>query len=135
MSMAVGLELRVPFCDHRLVEYPFNVPWEIETFDGWEKSNLRAAARDLLPDSIVQRIKNPYPATQDPAYEKELSSAMSSIAVDPNAPVRQLLDLGRVKDTLGREAGKVSPLHERMGTERVAGMNSWLAEYDVSVDI
>ena len=42
---------------------------------------------------------------------------------------------GRVNDTLGREAGKVSPLHERMGMERVVGMNSWLAEYDVSVDI
>ncbi len=135
MSMAVGLELRVPFCDHRLVEYAFNIPWEMKTFDGREKSILRAAARDLLPESIVQRIKNPYPATQDPAYEKELRSAVSAIVADPNAPVRQLLDLERVKDTLDREAGKVSPLHERMGMERVVGMNGWLAEYDVSVDI
>ncbi len=135
MSMAVGLELRVPFCDHRLVEYAFNIPWEMKTFDGREKSILRAAARDLLPDSIVQRIKNPYPATQDPAYEKELRYAMSAIVADPNAPVRQLLDIGLVKDTIGREAGKVSPLHERMGMERVVGMNSWLAEYGVSVDI
>ncbi|EXE61979.1 asparagine synthase family protein [Acinetobacter sp. 1542444] len=72
MSMAVGLELRVPFCDHRLVEYAFNIPWEMKKFDGREKSILRAAAKDLLPPSIVQRIKNPYPATQDPAYEIEL---------------------------------------------------------------
>ena len=60
---------------------------------------------------------------------------MSCIPTYPNALMRQLLDLGRVKHTLGWEAGKVSPLHERMGMERVVGMNSWLAEYDVSVDI
>ncbi|WP_420232486.1 hypothetical protein ACN079_26345 [Pseudomonas sp. ABY48] len=59
---------------------------------------------------------------------------MSSIAADPNALVRQLLDLGRAKDTLSREAGKVCPLYERMGMGG-GGMNRWLAEYDVSVDI
>src|SRR6516225_5042891 len=61
MSMAVGLEVRVPFCDHRLVEYVFNIPWHLKTFDGREKSILRAATRDLLPDSIVERVKSPYP--------------------------------------------------------------------------
>lgn len=66
---------------------------------------------------------------------KKLRSTMSSIPVYPNALMRQLLDLGRVKDLLGREAGKVSQLHECMGIERVLDMNSWLAEYDLSVDI
>lgn len=60
---------------------------------------------------------------------------MSIIPAYTNALMRQLLDLGRVKDTLGREAGKVSPLHECMGMEWVVDMNSWLAEDDVSVDI
>lgn len=135
MSMAVGLELRVPFCDHRLVEYAFNIPWEMKTFDGREKSILRAAAKDLLPDSIIQRIKNPYPATQDPAYEKELRSAMSSIVSNSNSPVHQLLDVDRANGVLKGSAGKVSPLHERMGMERVVGMNSWLAQYDVTIDV
>lgn len=67
MSMAVGLEVRVPFCDHRLVDYVFNIPWRLKTFDGREKSILRAATRELLPDSIVERQKSPYPSTQDPA--------------------------------------------------------------------
>jgi asparagine synthase (glutamine-hydrolysing) len=70
MSMAVGLEVRVPFCDHRLVDYVFNIPWHLKTFDGREKSILRAATRELLPNSIVERQKNPYPSTKDPAYEK-----------------------------------------------------------------
>src|SRR4029434_1626703 len=72
MSMAVGLEVRVPFCDHRLVDYVFNISWHMKTFDGREKSILRAAARDLLPRSIVERQKSPYPATQDPAYESAI---------------------------------------------------------------
>ena len=55
MSMAVGLEVRVPFCDHRLVDYVFNIPWRLKTFDGREKSILRAATRELLPNSIVEQ--------------------------------------------------------------------------------
>jgi asparagine synthase (glutamine-hydrolysing) len=51
-SMAVGLEVRVPFCDHRLVEYVYNTPWSLKTFDGREKSLLRAATRDVLPQSV-----------------------------------------------------------------------------------
>ncbi|MGH3602020.1 MAG: asparagine synthase (glutamine-hydrolyzing), partial [Pseudonocardiaceae bacterium] len=60
MSMASGLEVRVPFCDHRLVQYVFNTPWSFKTFDGREKSLLRAAVTDVLPASIAQRRKSPY---------------------------------------------------------------------------
>ncbi|WP_352669587.1 asparagine synthase-related protein [Mesorhizobium sp. M0166] len=55
--MALGLEVQVPFCDHRLVEYVFGTPWAHKTFDGREKSLLRAATADLLPLSVVQRVK------------------------------------------------------------------------------
>src|SRR5213078_259138 len=61
MSMAYGLEVRVPFCDHRLVEYVYNTPWSMKTFDGREKSLLRAATKELLPQSVVDRVKSPYP--------------------------------------------------------------------------
>lgn len=63
MSMAVGLEVRVPFCDHRLVEYVYNAPWSLKTYDGREKSLLRGAARDVLPRSVIDRVKSPYPST------------------------------------------------------------------------
>jgi asparagine synthase (glutamine-hydrolysing) len=79
MSMAVGLEVRVPFCDHRLVDYVFNIPWHPKTFDGREKSILRAATRELLPNSIVERQKNPYPSTQDPAYQKAVRADVAEI--------------------------------------------------------
>jgi asparagine synthase (glutamine-hydrolysing) len=63
MRMAVGLEVRVPFCDHRLVEYIYNTPWSLKTYDGREKSLLRGVTRDVLPESVVNRVKSPYPST------------------------------------------------------------------------
>ncbi|MGE6734716.1 asparagine synthase (glutamine-hydrolyzing), partial [Streptomyces sp. NPDC059900] len=67
-SMAVGLEVRVPFCDHRLVEYVYNAPWSLKSFDGREKTLLREATADVLPRSVYDRVKSPYPSTQDPKY-------------------------------------------------------------------
>lgn len=62
MSMAVRLEVRVPFCDHRLAECAFNIPWEMKPLDGREKSILRTTTRDLLPDNIAERVKSPFAA-------------------------------------------------------------------------
>lgn len=135
MSMAVGLEVRVPFCDHRLVEYAFNIPWEMKSFDGREKSILRAATKDILPESISKRVKSPYPSTQDPAYERTLRTEMALISKDPNAPVMQLLDRKLVDQILDRTLGTVSPMYDRMGLELATGLNAWLTEYDVTVDI
>lgn len=135
MSMAVGLEVRVPFCDHRLVEYAFNIPWAMKAFDGREKSILRAATRDLLPDSIADRVKSPYPSTQDPAYERALRQALAAIMAAPDAPVRALLDTSRVRDTLDRPLAGTSPMYDRMGMELAVGLNTWLTEQDVSLTL
>ncbi|NKQ12636.1 asparagine synthase (glutamine-hydrolyzing) [Pseudomonas sp. SST3] len=135
MSMAVGLEVRVPFCDHRLVEYAFNIPWEMKAFDGREKSILRAATRDLLPESIADRVKSPYPSTQDPAYEQALRASLTKIVASPDAPVRVLLDTARVRQTLDKPIGEISPMYDRMGMELAVGLNTWLVEQDVSLDL
>ncbi|WP_424862848.1 asparagine synthase (glutamine-hydrolyzing) [Streptomyces sp. MMS24-I29] len=93
MSMATGLEVRVPFCDHRLVDYVFNTPWAMKTFDGREKSLLRAACLDVLPRPVAQRVKSPYPSTQDPRYVESLRAGLRAVLADLEAPVRPLLDL------------------------------------------
>ncbi|MBV8573849.1 MAG: asparagine synthase (glutamine-hydrolyzing) [Acetobacteraceae bacterium] len=133
MSMAVGLEVRVPFCDHRLVEYVFNVPWSMKTFDGREKSVLRAAARPLLPESIVKRVKSPYPSTQDPSYEAALREAVAAIANDPGDPAAHLFDRAAVEQVLDRSLGNVSVLSERTDLERVRSLSTWFKEYDVAL--
>ncbi|MEV4922009.1 asparagine synthase (glutamine-hydrolyzing) [Streptomyces roseoverticillatus] len=133
MSMAVGLEVRVPFCDHRLVEYVFNVPWEMKSFDGREKSLLRAATAHLLPREITERVKTPYPATQDPAYESALRAELAEVVRDPASPVLPLLDMDRVGRTLARPQGGVSRPYDRGGLEMALWLNSWLSSYGVEL--
>lgn len=135
MSMAVGLEVRVPFLDHRLVEYVYNIPWDMKTFDGREKSILRAAARDLLPNSIVERVKCPYPSTQDPAYEQELRAALAKIMSDDHAPVKPLLDTDRVKAALDRKVSISSLPSDRIAMDMVVCLNTWLTDYNVTLDL
>ncbi|RBQ20087.1 asparagine synthase (glutamine-hydrolyzing) [Spongiactinospora rosea] len=135
MSMAAGLEVRVPYCDHRLVQYVFNVPWHMKTFDGREKSLLRAAVADLLPESVVTRVKTPYPATLDPGYEKALRGELAAILRDPDAPVRPLLDLDKAHRAAARDVGEVSRPYDRGGLEMAVWLNQWLSAYDVVLDL
>ncbi|MEV7122948.1 asparagine synthase (glutamine-hydrolyzing) [Kitasatospora griseola] len=135
MSMAVGLEVRVPFCDHRLVEYVFNTPWAMKKFDGREKSLLRAATRDVLPQSIVERVKAPYPSTQDSGYEKKLRDRLAEVIADGKAPILPLLDLDRVTDRLNRPVSSESTQITRIDLEVPLSINAWLEKYDVTVDL
>lgn len=135
MSMAVGLEVRVPFCDHRLVEYVFNAPWSLKTFDGREKSLLRAATSDVLPRSIVERVKSPYPSTQDPAYEQMLRTQMMQLLANTSAPVLPLLDVERLRIMLAEPVGAMSsPFTGPRGLMEFAlNLNTWLTDYRVQV--
>jgi asparagine synthase (glutamine-hydrolysing) len=135
MSMAVGLEVRVPFCDHRLVEYVFNTPWALKTFDGREKSLLRAAVRDIVPDSILNRVKSPYPATQDPAYEQALRDELGRLAAGPDAPVRPLLDQDAVRKIVTAPAEKTTSTVSRFALEMVLDLNAWMATHGLRIDV
>ena len=135
LSMAVGLEVRVPFCDHRLVEYVFNIPWQLKTFDGREKSILRAAARELLPNSIVAREKSPYPSTQDPSYEKALRAEVAEILADRSHPAASLLNRKVIEDLLSRPLRNTSSLPERAGLERARSVCTWVKDYGVMLDL
>lgn len=135
MSMAVGLEVRVPFCDHRLVDYVFNIPWHMKTFDWREKSILRAAAGDLLPRSIVERVKSPYPSTQDPAYEKAVREEVTEVLKDQGHPAASLLNKNAIEDILERPVGTTSTLPQRAGLERVRSISAWVKDHGVVVDL
>jgi asparagine synthase (glutamine-hydrolysing) len=135
MSMAVGLEVRVPFCDHRLVEYVFNTPWSMKTFDGREKSLLRAAAHGLVPDSILQRRKSPYPATQDPAYEFALRSELATVLTDKSAPVKTLFSEDALQGLLDKPLTETSLASDRSQMDHALTFNAWVREYDVSLGV
>lgn len=134
MSMAVGLEVRVPFCDHRLVEYVFNTPWAFKTFDGREKSLLRAAVADVVPEPILKRVKSPYPATQDVAYEQDLRDSIGRIADRQDAPVAPLLDRAAVKEITADPAETTSSI-TRLALETALDLNALLEAYSPRIDI
>lgn len=95
-SMYSGLEARVPFADYRIVEYLFNVPWDMKYRNGEEKSLLREACKDLLPVEILHRKKSPYPKTYNPNYEHLLANKLIEIVSDPNSPITALVDEKKV---------------------------------------
>ncbi len=135
LSMAVGLELRVPYCDYRIVEYAFNIPWAMKTADGHEKSVLRAAVADLLPDSVLQRRKSPFPITQDPGYGELLREQFDAVVTDRNSPVRPLLDEGACTDLFNeRRPIEATGWGERRNVEMVLQLDAWLRQYRVRLE-
>lgn len=130
-GMAAGLEIRMPFADHRLVDYVFNVPVAMKTFDGREKSLLRAAAEGLVPESVLHRRKSPFPVSVDPAYERVLHDELARIADDPRAPAAPLLDAGRIRSRLKDTSPLAADWVARTDVEMVLTLDAWLRSYGV----
>ncbi|MGW0628887.1 asparagine synthase (glutamine-hydrolyzing) [Streptomyces sp. NPDC002758] len=134
MSMAVGLEVRVPYCDHQLVEYVYNTPWSLKSFDGREKSLLREATADLLPKSVYDRVKSPYPSTQDPCYGRALQQQAKELLARPSHPVFDLVD----REKVHRAADRDTPMNTqaaRYGLERTLDLALWLDLYAPEVSL
>ena len=100
MAMYSGFELRVPFCDYRLAQYVWNIPWEIKALNGREKGLLRYVSRKFLPSEIVDRKKSPYPKTHNPTYLAKVKSMLSDIMAKPNAPINSLLNRDYIMEIL-----------------------------------
>ncbi|ROQ63261.1 asparagine synthase (glutamine-hydrolysing) [Streptomyces sp. 840.1] len=133
-SMAVGLEVRVPFCDHRLVEYVYNTPWSLKSFDGREKSLLREATADVLPKSVYDRVKSPYPSTQDPKYALALQGHAKDLLARPSHPVFDLVDRDRVARAAQHDAPQITQASRR-GLERTLDLALWLDLYKPDISL
>lgn len=91
MSMYSGLEVRVPFCDYRIAEYLYNVPWKMKDLHGMEKGLLREAVKGLLPDEIRLRKKSPYPKTHNPAYMRGVANLLRQILDEGTSPMFEIV--------------------------------------------
>ena len=130
----------MPFADHRIVEYLYNVPWHIKFMGNMEKGLLRHAARGLLPDSVLFRKKSPYPKTYHPGYERLLKDAFDKILKNEDEPVRQLLDAEKVKDYLTMPMSYAKPWYGQLmaGPQMLAyylQINMWMKEYQVKIQV
>lgn len=137
-SMYSGLEARVPFADHRLVEYLWNVPWDMKARQGVVKGLLREAGRGLLPDEILFRKKSPYPKIYDTHYEQLLAERMRNILDDSTSPVLMFLDKKKVENFLSSPSDYGKPWYGQLmaGPQMLAYMiqvNYWLKEYQIKL--
>lgn len=141
MSMYNGLELRVPFCDYRLVEYMWNVPWEIKALNGREKGLLRYVVRDLLPDEIVNRKKSPYPKTHNPTYLKAVKEMLWDIMQKKDAPINQLLNRKYILEILETDGKAFTrPWFGQLMTgpqlmAYLCQVNMWLERYQPKLEL
>ncbi len=103
MSMANGFEVRVPFCDYRLAQYMYNVPWEMKAYKGREKGLLRHIMKGVLPDEIVNRKKSPYPKTFNPTYLATVKGMLTEIMKDSSRPINSLLNRDFILDILNTD--------------------------------
>lgn len=103
MSMAAGLEARVPFCDHHLAEYVWNIPLALKTYGGREKGILREALRGILPEEVRVRRKSPYPKTHNPHYYRAVRDAVLQLLADPQSRLHEIVDAERVRELAQQE--------------------------------
>ena len=136
MSMYNGLEVRVPFCDYRITEYLYSVPWSMKNLGGREKGLLRAAMQGVLPSEILWRKKSPYPKTHNPGYKKLLEHVICDLLSDPDTPLFHIMDRGAVASLLSCDRSE--PWYGQLMTtpQTMAYMiqlNYWLEKYKVHV--
>lgn len=136
MSMYNGLEVRVPFCDYRIAEYLYGVPWEFKDYRGREKGLLRQAVEELLPEEVVYRKKSPYPKTHHPAYTSLVRGRLELLLDRRDAPLWSLVDGKAVRAMLEDSSstpwyGQLMTLPQTMAY--LLQINHWLTRYDIAL--
>ena len=141
MAMYNGFELRVPFCDYRLAQYVWNIPWEIKALNGREKGLLRYVSRKFLPSEIVDRKKSPYPKTHNPTYLAKVKSMLSDIMAKPNAPINSLLNRDYIMEILETDGKAFTrPWFGQLMTgpqlmAYLCQVNMWLERYQPKIEL
>ena len=137
-SRYCNLDARVPFADERIVQYLWNVPWNMKYKNHTVKGLLRFAGEGLLPKDILWRKKSPYPKTYNPFYEKMLGEELKGVLARQDAPVKQFLDAEKVKRFLSSPSDYGKPWYGQLmaGPQMLAYMlqvNYWLEKYKIKI--
>ena len=138
MSMYSGLEVRVPFCDHRIVEYAYNMPWDFKSLEGREKGIVRRAFADELPKEIVYRKKSPYPKTFHPVYTRLCADYVCRIFEDNTSVAASLFDRNAVQKLMQRPESLAEPwFGQLMRTPQIFAyiiqLDRWFRHYHVKI--
>lgn len=136
MSMACGLEVRVPFCDYRIAEYLYGVPWDFKDYRGKEKGLLRYAMEGILPNEVLWRKKSPYPKTYDPRYLEGVTKLLKELLQKKDAPIYGIVNKNALEQLLQNDFvwpwyGQLMKLPQTIAY--MLQINFWLENYDISI--
>ena len=136
MSMACGLEVRVPFCDYRIAEYLYGVPWEYKDYKNKEKGLLRYAMEGILPNEVLWRKKSPYPKTYDPKYLEIVSDRLKQLLDKNDAPIYGLVNKSSLEQLLDMDFvwpwyGQLMKLPQTIAY--MLQINFWLEHYKITI--
>ena len=136
--MYSGLEARVPFADTRIVQYVWNVPWQMKAKDGVVKNLLRESGRGLLPEEVLFRRKSPYPKTYDPGYENLLKKMVREIILSGDSPILQFIDKKKAEQFLNKPSDYGKPWYGQLmaGPQMLAYLlqvDEWMKRYQIRV--
>lgn len=132
-----GLEVRVPFCDYRLVEYAYNMPWNLKAYKGREKGIVRKAFEDILPDEICWRKKSPYPKTHNPIYFEVCAKQVKNILKKKNV-LTELLDKNAVESIIEHPEKITTPWYgQLMKAPQILAyiieLDYWFEKYNIEI--
>ena len=126
MTMAWGLEARVPFLDYRLAELSARIPAEFKLGDGG-KQVLKAAARKVIPQEVIDRPKGYFPVPGLKHLEGNTLTWVRELLLDPSQD-RGLFDTAEIDRLLTNPADRITPLR---GSKlwQLAALNLWMSEH------
>ncbi|MGX1981401.1 asparagine synthase (glutamine-hydrolysing) [Thermolongibacillus altinsuensis] len=139
MSMGASLEVRVPFADHRLVEYVWNIPWEMKMYENREKGILRKALEGILPNEILYRKKSPYPKTHHPLYTKMVTDRLKEVLENRSSVLYEFFDRQKLQELVetGGKAFKIPWFGQLMsGPQLLAYLiqfDAWFTHYHIVI--
>lgn len=141
MTMRASLEARVPFADHKLIEYLWNVPWKYKYYKNREKGLLREAFKDILPEEVLYRKKNPYPKTHNPVYAEMVSNLLKERIEKDGCRLFKVFDKEKILELIeSRGENYKTPWFGQLmtGPQLIAYLyqfDIWLEEYEVILKI
>lgn len=136
MSMYNALEVRVPFCDYRIAEYLYSVPWEYKDYNSFEKGLLRKSMEGILPEKILWRKKSPYPKTHNPIYLSLVSKKLKEIIENSTSPLLTFIKKSELEKLLKAEVNE--PWYGQLMTtpQTIAyfiQINYWMEKYKIII--
>ncbi len=140
IGMNCGLEIRMPFCDYKLVEYMWNVPWKYKAYNDREKGLLRMCFEDLLPDEVLWRKKSPFPKTHNPEYEVIVRKIVNTILEDNNSPICNIVNVDYIKQLMSENSDYAKPWFGQLMAlpqlyAYIIQTDMWLKEYNIQIKL